>query len=246
MEWCVLKGGGQALPHVEIPAGVRLMMQVPVRVVGVEFSYPTPAGAVRALAGVDLDVAAGELVCLYGASGSGKSTLLSVIGGLEVPQAGSVQVVGREIVGLPEGERTDLRLRQVGLVFQEHNLVAQFTASENLQIVLRAQGCRDAEAESRRLLDFVGIGELWNRMPDAMSGGQRQRVGVARALAGQRPVMLCDEPTGALDSGTSTALFGQIRDLTRRAGVACLIATHDPLAERYADRVLEIVDGRLS
>lgn len=221
-------------------------MQVPVRISGVEFSYSTPAGAVKALGGVSLEVMAGEMVCLYGASGSGKSTLLSVIGGLEVPEAGSVQVMGREIVGLSEDQRTDLRLRQVGLVFQEHNLVAQFTASENLQIVLRAQGCPDAETEARKLLGFVGIEELWNRMPDAMSGGQRQRVGIARALAGQRPVMLCDEPTGALDSRTSAALFGQLKELTRQAGVACLIATHDPLAERYADRVLEIVDGQLS
>lgn len=219
-------------------------MQVPVRAAGVEFTYSTPAGAVRALDGVNLEVAAGEMVSLYGASGSGKSTLLSVIGGLEVPGSGSVQVMGREIVGMSEDQRTDLRLRQVGLVFQEHNLVAQFTASENLQIVLRAQGC--PEAEAKRLLGLVGIGELWNRMPDAMSGGQRQRVGVARALAGRRPVMLCDEPTGALDSHTSASLFSQLKALTRQAGVACLIATHDPLAERYADRVLEIVDGRLS
>ncbi len=219
-------------------------MQVPVRAAGVEFTYSTPAGAVRALDGVSLEVAAGEMVSLYGASGSGKSTLLSVIGGLEVPGSGSVQVMGREIVGMSEDQRTDLRLRQVGLVFQEHNLVAQFTASENLQIVLRAQGC--PEAEAKRLLGLVGIGELWNRMPDAMSGGQRQRVGVARALAGRRPVMLCDEPTGALDSHTSASLFSQLKALTRQAGVACLIATHDPLAERYADRVLEIVDGRLS
>ncbi len=219
-------------------------MQVPVRAAGVEFTYSTPAGAVRALDGVSLEVAAGEMVSLYGASGSGKSTLLSVIGGLEVPGSGSVQVMGREIVGMSEDQRTDLRLRQVGLVFQEHNLVAQFTASENLQIVLCAQGC--PEAEAKRLLGLVGIGELWNRMPDAMSGGQRQRVGVARALAGRRPVMLCDEPTGALDSHTSASLFSQLKALTRQAGVACLIATHDPLAERYADRVLEIVDGRLS
>lgn len=223
-------------------------MQVPVRAAGVEFTYSTPAGAVRALDGVSLEVAAGEMVSLYGASGSGKSTLLSVIGGLEVPGSGSVQVMGREIVGMSEDQRTDLRLRQVGLVFQEHNLVAQFTASENLQIVLRAQGCPEAEAEAKakRLLGLVGIGELWNRMPDAMSGGQRQRVGVARALAGRRPVMLCDEPTGALDSHTSASLFSQLKALTRQAGVACLIATHDPLAERYADWVLEIVDGRLS
>ena len=219
-------------------------MQVPVRAAGVEFTSSTPAGAVRALDGVNLEVAAGEMVSLYGASGSGKSTLLSVIGGLEVPGSGSVQVMGREIVGMSEDQRTDLRLRQVGLVFQEHNLVAQFTASENLQIVLRAQGC--PEAEAKRLLGLVGIGELWNRMPDATSGGQRQRVGVARALAGRRPVMLCDEPTGALDSHTSASLFSQLKALTRQAGVACLIATHDPLAERYADRVLEIVDGRLS
>ena len=141
-------------------------MQVPVRVVGVEFSYPTPAGAVRALDGVDLEVAAGELVCLYGASGSGKSTLLSVIGGLEVPQTGSIQVVGREIVGLSEGERTDLRLCQVGLVFQEHNLVAQFTASENLQIVLRAQVCRDVHAEWSGLLVLDGIVGSWNHKLD--------------------------------------------------------------------------------
>lgn len=210
------------------------------------FSYATPAGPVSALESVELSIAEGEFVCLYGSSGSGKSTLLSVIAGLEVPQQGAIEVFGTDVTGLNERERTELRLRQVGMVFQDHNLVAQFTASENIQVVLRAQGCPDPEAQARSLLDSVGVGELWNRLPEAMSGGQRQRVGIARALAGNRPVMLCDEPTGALDSKTSAALFGAIQDLARHDGVACLVATHDPLAQRFADRVVEIVDGRLS
>lgn len=223
---------------------MRLMSVVePIRVQGVHLTYPTPDGGVNALVGADLVVAAGEVVCLYGASGSGKSTLLMAIAGLEIPDQGSISVAGREVVGMSESKRTELRLRTVGLVFQEHNLVAQFTARENVEIVLRCQGCHAPRQAALELLDALGVANLAERLPSAMSGGQRQRVGIARALAGDRPFLLCDEPTGALDSSNSIALFERLAHLAAEKNVGCLIASHDPLAERFADRVLAMRDG---
>lgn len=214
-----------------------------ISVKGVHLSYPSAGGGVSALSGADLTVAPGEVVCLYGASGSGKSTLLMAIAGLEVPQQGSILVAGQQVVGMSEPERTDLRLRIVGLVFQEHNLVAQFTARENVEIVLRCQGDSAPGKSALELLKTVGIADLADRLPGAMSGGQRQRVGIARALAGDRPFLLCDEPTGALDSKNSMALFERLVSLARDKNVGCLIASHDPLAERFADRVVRMRDG---
>lgn len=211
----------------------------------VDVTYPTPAGPVRALVEANLEVARGEVVCVFGASGSGKSTLLEVIGGLQLPTSGVVTVGGNTVSDMDERQRTRLRLSKVGMVFQEHNLVSQFTASENIQIVLRAQGHATPKAEASRLLQLVGVEELADRSPVLMSGGQRQRVGIARGLAGARPLLLCDEPTGALDRENSRQLFQHLRSIAHEDQVACVIATHDPLAEEYADRILHMVDGRL-
>ena len=203
------------------------------------------AQSVPALDGVDLDLSQGEIVCLQGASGSGKSTLLACIAGLETPDSGSVKVGDQEIVGLSSKQRTKLRLETIGLVFQDHNLVAQFTARENIAIVLRTQGARQASEMAENLLELVGIRDLVDRLPAHMSGGQRQRVGIARALAGERPFLLCDEPTGALDSKNSESLFKHLRDLAHGQGIGCLVATHDPIAKKYSDRVIEMRDGRV-
>lgn len=209
------------------------------------FSYPMAAQTVLALDGVDLNLSQGEIVCLQGASGSGKSTLLACIAGLETPDSGSVKVGDQEIVGLSSKQRTKLRLETIGLVFQDHNLVAQFTARENIEIVLRSQGNEQASGMAEYLLELVGIRELADRLPTHMSGGQRQRVGIARALAGDRPFLLCDEPTGALDSKNSESLFEHLRALAHDQGIGCLVATHDPIAKQYGDRVVEMLDGRV-
>lgn len=209
------------------------------------FSYPMAAQSVSALDGVDLNLSQGEIVCLQGASGSGKSTLLACIAGLETPDSGSVKVGDQEIVGLSSKQRTKLRLETIGLVFQDHNLVAQFTARENIEIVLRSQGSEQATGMAEYLLELVGIRELADRLPTHMSGGQRQRVGIARALAGDRPFLLCDEPTGALDSKNSESLFEHLRALAHDQGIGCLVATHDPIAKQYGDRVVEMLDGRV-
>ncbi len=213
---------------------------------GLRFAYPMASEHVQALAGVDLDLQRGELVCLTGASGSGKSTLLNCIAGLELPDEGTVLVDGTDVARLGEDERTRLRLMTIGMVFQDHNLIAQFTASENIQVILRCQGAESPGEEAQHLLELVGVRELADRLPTEMSGGQRQRLGIARALAGGRPYLLCDEPTGSLDSANSTALFQRLRHLTREEGVGCLVATHDPLAHEHADRVVHMQDGVLS
>ncbi|MDR2930878.1 MAG: ABC transporter ATP-binding protein [Propionibacteriaceae bacterium] len=212
---------------------------------GIVVDYPLAVGTVHALRGVDLTLIAGEAVCLFGASGSGKSTLLNVLAGLEAPDAGSLRVCGKDTLALSEEQRTALRLRSIGMVFQENNLVAQFTAGENVELILRCQGSSAPKRTAIELLGSLGVAELADRLPIDMSGGQRQRVGIARALAGDRAVILCDEPTGALDRTNSDVLFGLLRDLAHSKGIAVLIATHDRDAEKYADRVLEISDGEL-
>ncbi len=231
------------MPETGNPAGPS--EQSLVAATGVELSYPLKSGPVPALRGVDVSLAPGETVCLFGASGSGKSTLLNVLAGLDVPDAGRVQVAGVDVVRASEAERTALRLRSVGMVFQDSNLVAQFTAAENVELILRCQGATAPRQQAGALLAALGVGELADRRPSDMSGGQRQRVGIARALAGDRRVILCDEPTGALDRANSRALFGLLRDLAREQQLGVLIATHDREAAEFADRVLTLVDGRV-
>ncbi|MDR1431012.1 MAG: ABC transporter ATP-binding protein [Propionibacteriaceae bacterium] len=219
------------------------MTEVLVAGQGVKLSYPLRAGAVRALRGVDIEIRAGETVVLFGASGSGKSSLLNVIAGLDVPYAGSLRVVGADVAALSGDERARLRLDSVGMVFQDNNLVGQFSAVENVELILRCQGTANAKTRAKELLSLLGVGDLADRLPVDMSGGQRQRVGIARALAGDRKLILCDEPTGALDQENSRMLFGLLRQLSHDKGVGVLVATHDLEAERYADRVLTVIDG---
>lgn len=212
---------------------------------GVEVVYPLPAGGVHALRGVDIELSAGETVVLSGASGSGKSTLLNVIAGLDQISAGQLSVAGQPISELSERQRAALRLNSIGLVFQDDNLVAQFTAAENVEIILACQGAPDARDAAKTLLAQLGIEDLADRRPADMSGGQRARVGIARALAGHRQILLCDEPTGALDTTNSLLLFELLKDLSRTAGIGVLIATHDHHALDYADRWLIITDGQI-
>ncbi|MFT4081760.1 MAG: ABC transporter ATP-binding protein [Nocardioides sp.] len=201
---------------------------------------------VTAVAGVDLTVVAGEFVCLFGASGSGKSTLLNLVAGLEVASGGELAVCGLDLVHASDQERANLRLSRVGVVFQDHNLLDEFTALENVMLPLEVAGwsTRAAVAEAMSQLEKVGLGGLEDRYPRQMSGGQRQRVGIARALVGDRSLLLADEPTGSLDSANSLALFELLRALSER-GQAVLLATHEERAIRYADRCFVMTDGAI-
>lgn len=192
-----------------------------------------------------MTVGAGEFVCLFGASGSGKSTLLSLIAGLDVPSAGTVDVLGTRLSTLGEAERTAFRLQNVGMVFQEHNLISQLTALENVELLLRCQGVSSPRTIGLEALESVGLINEAHRRPPEMSGGQRQRVGIARAIAGRRPLVLCDEPTGALDSVNGDQLFHTLRCQAADEGVAVLVATHDPQALRYAHTELVMRDGAI-
>jgi len=211
---------------------------------GLGRQFLTTAEEVWAVRDVDLDIRAGIFVCLLGASGSGKTTLLNLIAGLDVATTGYVEVVGRRVGDLSDAERTRLRLESVGVVFQDHNLIEELSAAENVALPLEVAGQRSSEAitDAGRALAGVGIGDLVERLPAQLSGGQRQRVGIARALAGSRRILLADEPTGALDTDNTERLFELIRKMCDD-GHTAVVATHDHLAKNYADEVHELVDG---
>jgi len=202
---------------------------------------------IHAVRGASLTLSPGEFVLLLGASGSGKSTLIGLIAGLDVPDEGSIHVLGHDVGRMTADERARMRLEHVGLVFQDHNLIDEFTAVENVMLPLETLGWGATRSRTGALqvMDQVGIGDLAGRLPSQLSGGQRQRVGIARGLAGKRRVLLADEPTGSLDSDNARVLFAVLSDLCR-GGATVLAATHDPAATDFADRILEIRDGRVS
>jgi putative ABC transport system ATP-binding protein len=203
--------------------------------------------AVHALSGVDLAVAAGELVAVMGPSGSGKSTLLTCAGGLDRPTGGEVLVDGQDLVTLGRNAVAALRRRRIGYVFQDFNLIPALTAAENVALPLELDGARSrtARKQAQKALAEVDIPELAARFPDEMSGGQRQRVAIARAIVGERRLLLADEPTGALDSDTGEAVLRLLRDRCDSYGIAGVLVTHDARHAAWADRVVYLRDGVL-
>jgi putative ABC transport system ATP-binding protein len=210
-------------------------------------TYQDNAVPVRALRGVDFTVARGEFVSLAGPSGSGKSTLLNIIGGLDRPDEGTVEVDGVQLNDLSEGELSDLRLRKMGFVFQSYNLIPVLSARENVEFIMQLQGVSAAERSSRAvaLLEELGLEGMSDRRPGEMSGGQQQRVAVARAIVTHPVLLLADEPSANLDSTTTGELLKLLQRLNEEQGVTIVTATHDPLVMSFAKRQVQLRDGTI-
>ena len=203
--------------------------------------------AVPALRGVTLEIEQGDFICLMGPSGSGKTTLLNIIGGLDEPGRGHVRIGGENLVALNENQLARLRLRTMGFVFQNYNLLANFTAHENVEapMVLLRTGKRRRRERTRNLLERVGLGDRAHHYPSELSGGQQQRVAIARALANEPPIFIGDEITGDLDSESGFAIMDLLANLNTD-GTTIVFVTHDPRMAEFARRVIRIQDGRIS
>jgi putative ABC transport system ATP-binding protein len=204
--------------------------------------------AVPALRGVSFTVREGQLVVVHGRSGSGKTSLLNIVGGLDLPTRGTVQVTGRDITRMTERERTMFRRSKIAFVFQSFGLLPMLSAAENVGIPLRitATGSRAREERVRLLLSVVGLEEQAAQRPNELSGGQQQRVAIARALAGSPRLLLADEPTGQLDYETGRQIIRLLRTVVRSEGLTALVATHDAELTDLADEVLRLEDGQLA
>jgi putative ABC transport system ATP-binding protein len=201
---------------------------------------------VHALRGVDLDIARGEFVAIVGASGSGKSTLFHILGGLTPPTAGTVLIDGKDLGGMTNQQRTNLRKTTVGFVFQKYNLLPTLSAEDNIKIVEYIGGrATTFTKEFEEVLKLLGITDRMKHKPRALSGGQQQRVAIARGIVNKPAILLADEPTGNLDSQNSAAVLGVIKDLNQRTGQTILMITHDAEAASYATRTVHIRDGRI-
>ncbi len=203
-------------------------------------------GQIRALNGVSLEVARGEFVAIMGPSGSGKSSFLHCIGALDVPTSGEVWLNGRSLAA--ERNLDAVRAREVGFVFQLHNLLPTLTSIENVEIPMMGLGVASAERRRRahELLDLVGLSARKGSIATKLSGGERQRVAIARALANSPALILADEPTGDVDSKTGEQIMATLLDVRKRAGATLIVVTHNPLVTKGADRVMEMRDGLLN
>ncbi|HEY2214078.1 MAG TPA: ABC transporter ATP-binding protein [Acidimicrobiales bacterium] len=213
---------------------------------GVSKSYGTETTQVHALIGVDLSVDEGALVAVMGASGSGKSTLLTIAGSLEEPSAGEVFVGGRSLLTMSRNDKSRLRRQSIGYVFQDYNLLAGLSAVENVSLPLELDGvsAKKARVAGMTALEELGLADRAGHYPDQLSGGERQRVSIARAVVGNRKLLLADEPSGALDSTNGEAVMRLILAACKR-GVAAVVVTHDAQLASWADRVVFLRDGRV-
>jgi putative ABC transport system ATP-binding protein len=209
--------------------------------------FTSGSEVVHALRAVDLRVERGEMIALKGRSGSGKTTLLNLIGGLDRPTSGRALVDGADVSAMRENELIRLRRHKVAFIFQAFGLIPILSAAENVEVPLRLVSANPSERDERvyRLLELVGLGERANHRPYELSGGEQQRVAIARALANRPGLLLADEPTGQLDSGTGHTIMAMLRSIVRSEGVTAVVATHDPMMIDVADRVVEIADGRI-
>jgi putative ABC transport system ATP-binding protein len=198
---------------------------------------------VHALRGVDLELYPGEFVVLLGASGSGKSTLLNILGGLDAPTAGTVECRGHPLTGAGDEALTRFRREHVGFVFQFYNLIPSLTARENVALVTEIAREPMSPEEA---LDLVGLRDRLDHFPAQLSGGEQQRVAIARAIAKRPDVLLCDEPTGALDSPTGVLVLEALERINRETGALTVVITHNAVIARMADRVIRLSDGRIA
>jgi putative ABC transport system ATP-binding protein len=218
------------------------------RAESVSRTFTGRGGAVHAVAGVSLEVHAGELLVVTGRSGAGKTTLLNLLGGLDRPTGGRVLLGDEDLSTFDDDALAAVRRDRVGYVFQSFGLIPVLSAAENVEVPLRLQRMPPAARDARvaEVLDLVGLGAHAAQRPYELSGGQQQRVGIARALAAEPQVLLADEPTGQLDSGTAATVMDLIVELVHTRGVAAVVTTHDPLLVRRADRLVELHDGAVT
>jgi putative ABC transport system ATP-binding protein len=213
---------------------------------GLRKTYHAGEVDVHALRGVDLDVQPGEFVSIVGPSGSGKSTLFHIVGGLTPPTSGTIHIAGRDLLGMSDAERTELRKTTVGFVFQKYNLLPTLTARGNIEIA-RDIAHKDGPLPPQFLdvLKLLGIEGRLDHKPRALSGGEQQRVAIARAIVNQPAILLADEPTGNLDTENSNAVLALLRDLNTRLGQTILMITHNPEAASFGYRIVRMRDGHI-
>ena len=213
------------------------------RAAGLTKVYRMGEVEVRALRGVDLELYPGEFVVLLGPSGSGKSTLLNILGGLDAPTSGSVECRGHPLTGAGDEALTQFRREHVGFVFQFYNLIPSLTARENVALVTEIA---QAPMDPADALELVGLRDRMDHFPAQLSGGEQQRVAIARAIAKRPDVLLCDEPTGALDSPTGILVLQALERINRETGALTVVITHNEVIARMADRVIRLKDGRIA
>ncbi len=210
-------------------------------------AYSEGGTSLQVLDNVQLQIARGERVAIIGSSGSGKSTLMNILGGLDRPSSGSVEVGGEDLYAVAERQRCDIRNRVLGFVYQFHHLLAEFSALENtaMPLLIRGMPVREAAAAADRVLQAVGLGKRLGHRPAQLSGGERQRVAIARALVTEPACVLMDEPTGNLDRNTAAEVQALMDDMNQRTGVSFIVVTHDLELASRMDRKLELRDGSL-
>ena len=216
-----------------------------IKAAGLKKYYVTDNYEVHALDGVSLSVEEGEFLAVIGTSGSGKTTLLQILGGLDEPTAGGVWIRGNSLKDMTEDERTIFRRRNIGFVFQQYNLIPVINVYENIVLPLRLDGAEIDEALLEDIVRTLKIGEKLENLPEELSGGEQQRVAIARALMVKPAVLLCDEPTGNLDSVTSMEVISLLKTCAARFHQTVIVVTHQEAIAQMADRILRVEDGKL-